>query len=40
MKTPTRPHSLRARLVATVLVLLAVTLAVLGLGTTLALRHF
>ena len=40
MKGPTRPHSLRARLVATVLVLLAVTLSVIGLATTLALRQF
>ena len=40
MKTPTRPHSLRARLVATVLVLLAVTLLVIGVATTLALRQF
>lgn len=40
MKTPARPHSLRARLVATVLVLLAVTLSVIGVATTLALRQF
>ena len=40
MKSPTRPHSLRARLVATVLVLLAVTLSVIGVATTLALRQF
>ena len=40
MRTPARPHSLRARLVATVLVLLAVTLSVIGVATTLALRQF
>ncbi len=40
MKTPARAHSLRARLVATVLVLLAVTLSVIGVATTLALRQF
>ena len=40
MKTPARPHSLRARLVATVLVLLAVTLSIIGVATTLALRQF
>ena len=40
MKTTARAHSLRARLVATVLVLLAVTLSVIGVATTLALRQF
>jgi two-component system OmpR family sensor kinase len=40
VRTPARPHSLRARLVATVLVLLAVTLSVIGVATTLALRQF
>ena len=40
MRTPGRPHSLRARLVATVLILLAVTFAVIGLTTTIALRQF
>jgi two-component system, OmpR family, sensor kinase len=40
VKTPARAHSLRARLVATVLVLLAVTLSVIGVATTLALRQF
>jgi two-component system, OmpR family, sensor kinase len=40
MRTPARPHSLRARLVATVLVLLAVTLSIIGVATTLALRQF
>lgn len=40
MRSPTRPHSLRARLVATVLVLLAVVLSVIGVATTLALSQF
>ena len=41
VKTPARPHSLRARLVATVLLLLAVdAVAVIGVTTTLALRQF
>ena len=40
METPGRPHALRARLVATVLVLLAVAFAVIGVTTTLALRQF
>jgi two-component system, OmpR family, sensor kinase len=40
MRTPGRPHSLRARLVATVLLLLAVAFAVIGVTTTLALRQF
>jgi two-component system, OmpR family, sensor kinase len=35
-----RPRTLRARLVATVLLLLAVTFAVIGVSTTLALRQF
>src|SRR5690348_10356226 len=40
MRTPGRPRSLRARLVATVLLLLAVAFAVIGVTTTLALRQF
>ena len=40
MRTPGRPRTLRARLVATVLVLLAVAFAVIGVTTTVALRQF
>jgi two-component system, OmpR family, sensor kinase len=40
VRTPGRPHTLRARLVATVLLLLAVAFAVIGVTTTLALRQF
>ena len=40
MRAPGRPRTLRARLVATVLVLLAVAFAVVGVSTTLALRQF
>ena len=40
MRTPGRPHTLRARLVATVLLLLAVAFAVIGVTTTFALRQF
>jgi two-component system OmpR family sensor kinase len=40
VRTPRRPRSLRARLVATVLLLLAVAFTVIGLTTTLALRQF
>ena len=40
MKAPGRPHTLRARLVATVLLLLAVAFAVIGVTTTFALRQF
>ena len=39
MKAPGRPRTLRARLVATVLLLLAVAFAVVGLATTIALRQ-
>jgi two-component system, OmpR family, sensor kinase len=40
MRTPHRPRTLRARLVATVLLLLAVAFTVIGLTTTIALRQF
>jgi two-component system OmpR family sensor kinase len=40
VRTPGRPRTLRARLVATVLLLLAVTFAVIGVTTTVALRQF
>jgi two-component system, OmpR family, sensor kinase len=40
MRTPGRPRSLRARLVATVLLLLAVAFTVIGVATTFALREF
>jgi two-component system OmpR family sensor kinase len=40
VRTPSRPRSLRVRLVATVLLLLAVAFTVIGLTTTLALREF
>jgi two-component system, OmpR family, sensor kinase len=40
MRTPGRPRTLRARLVATVLLLLAVAFTVIGLTTTIALREF
>jgi two-component system, OmpR family, sensor kinase len=40
MRPPARPRSLRARLVATVLLLLAVAFAVIGVATTFALNSF
>jgi two-component system, OmpR family, sensor kinase len=40
MRPPGRPRTLRARLVATVLLLLAVAFAVIGVTTTVALRQF
>ena len=40
MRAPARPRSLRARLVATVVLLLAVAFAVIGVATTFALREF